>query len=127
MATQPSGMFRRLACALPGTEEGAHMGHADFRVHGKIFATLYGIERGRGVLKLTPEQQADFVAEMPGVFEPVQGAWGRSGMTYLRLDHADEETMRGALTTAHRNVAAKPAASKKAARKTAKTARRKTA
>lgn len=103
-------MFRRLALSLPYAVESAHMGHPDFRVRGRIFATLSGQERGRGVLKLTPEQQAAYVAELPEVFEPVQGGWGRMGMTYIILDCANEETMRGALMTAHRNVAAKAAA-----------------
>ena len=83
------------------------MGHPDFRVGGRIFATLSGEARGCGVLKLTVEQQAAFVAELPEVFEPVQGGWGRMGTTYIVLDRADEETMRGALMTAYRNVEAK--------------------
>lgn len=107
--------FRRLACSLPGAEESAHMGNPDFRVGGRIFATLSGQARGRGVLKLTPAQQAEFVAELPEVFEPVQGGWGRMGMTYLVLDRADEETTLGALTTAHRNVMEKQAAKKQPA------------
>jgi hypothetical protein len=112
--------FRRIACELPGAEESAHMGHPDFRVGGRIFATLSGQDRGRGVLKLTVEQQAEFVAEMPEVFEPVQGGWGRTGMTYLVLDRADEATMHGALVTAHRSVASKQAAKKKPAKKRAR-------
>jgi hypothetical protein len=96
--------FRAIACSLPGAVESAHMGHPDFRVDGRIFATLSGQERGRGVLKLTVEQQAAFVAELPDVFEPVHGGWGRMGMTYVVLDRADDGTMRGALVTAHRNV-----------------------
>ena len=64
------------------------------------------------MLKLTAEQQAEFVAELPEVFEPVQGGWGRMGMTYLVLDKADEATMHGALMVAHRNVAAKQSAGK---------------
>ncbi len=97
------------------------MGHPDFRVHGRIFATLSGEARGCGVLKLTLEQQTAFVAERPEVFHPVQGGWGRMGMTYLELDRADEATMRGALITAHRNVelkheAIKAKRSKKSAR-----------
>jgi hypothetical protein len=112
-------MFRRIACGLSAAEERAHMGHPDFRVGGRIFATLSGQARGRGVLKLTIEQQAEFVAEMPEVFEPVQGGWGRMGMTYIVLEHADEETMRGALVTAHRNVESKTAARKKPEKKRA--------
>jgi YjbR len=105
-------LFRRIACGLPGAVESAHMGHPDFRVGGRIFATLSGEAQGRGVLKLTLEQQAEFVAEMPEVFEPVAGGWGRMGMTYIVLDRAEEETMRGALVTAHRNIEAKPAVSR---------------
>ncbi len=88
------------------------MGHPDFRVGGRIFATLSGEARGRGVLKLTLDQQAQFVSELPEVFEPVQGGWGRMGMTYIVLDRADEATMRGALTTAHKNVVSKQVAAK---------------
>lgn len=111
--------FRKLALGLPGADESAHMGNPDFRVGGRIFATLSGQARGRGVLKLTVEQQAAFVADLPEVFEPVQGGWGRMGMTYVVLDRADEETMRGALMTAHRNVESKATAKKKPAKKRA--------
>jgi len=97
-------LFRAIACSLPDAAESAHMGHPDFRVQGRIFATLSGQASGRGVLKLTLEQQAAFVAELPEVFEPVQGGWGRMGMTYIVLERADEQTMRGALMRAHRNV-----------------------
>jgi hypothetical protein len=116
----PSGvdLFRTIACGLPGAEENAHMGHPDFRVGGRIFATLSSESRGRGVLKLTVGQQAEFVAELPEVFAPVQGGWGRMGMTYILLDRADEATTRGALTTAHRNVEQKNlAGAKKSAKK----------
>jgi hypothetical protein len=113
-------LFRRIACGLPGAAESAHMGNPDFRVGGRIFATLSGQARGRGVLKLTVEQQAAFVAELPDVFEPVQGGWGRMGMTYIVLERAEEQTMRGALMTAHRNEAEKQVARKpKAAAKRA--------
>lgn len=115
-------LFRRIACGLPGAEESAHMGHPDFRAGGRIFATLSGQECGRGVLKLTVEQQEFFVAEMPDVFEPVQGGWGRMGMTYIALARADEAMMRGGLMTAHRNVESKQATAgkKKPGAKTAK-------
>jgi len=110
-------LFRTIACSLPGAVESAHMGHPDFRVHDRIFATLSGEPRGCGVLKLTLEQQAAFVAERPDLFQPVQGGWGRMGMTYLELDRADEATMRGALVTAHRNVVSKHETSKAKPRK----------
>lgn len=99
--------FRRLALELPSALESAHMGHADFRVaKGKktrIFATLSGLEKGYGVLMLTPEQQQEFSTELPEVFAPVPGGWGRGGSTMMRLV-ADEETMRGALKAAHGNA-----------------------
>jgi hypothetical protein len=106
--------FRAMALSLPGAVESAHMGNPDFRVGGRIFATLSGQSRGRGVLKLTPEQQAEYMAELPEVFEPVEKGWGRMGMTYLVLERAEEATIRGALVTAHRNVAAKQAGGTKA-------------
>jgi hypothetical protein len=108
------------------------MGHPDFRVlraDGKlrIFATLSVESTGRGVLKLTLEQQAAFCEEMPGVFEPVQGGWGRMGMTYVHLDAVEEDTLLGDLTTARHNVvaavkAAKPkrVPAKRSAKSTAK-------
>ena len=108
--------FRALALEMPGAEESSHMGNPDFRAHGRIFATLSGQSRGRGVLKLTPEQQQQFVAERPEVFEPVQGGWGRMGFTHLVLEAVDGETMRGALLTAYRNVEAKAQKKKPAAK-----------
>jgi hypothetical protein len=118
-------LFRRLALALPNTVESSHMGNPDFRVvdaKGKmrIFATLSAQDRGMGVLKLTLEQQQSFVAELPKIFEPVQGGWGRMGMTYVHLAAADHATLEGALATAHRNVEAR-AEETNAARKMKKT------
>jgi len=92
--------FRRLALALPGAEEGSHMGSADFRVGGRIFATLASQDKGYGNLMLTPELQADFVAEQPDVFLPIAGGWGRNGSTHIRLAQADEDLLAGALRTA---------------------------
>ena len=92
--------FRRLALSLPGAEEGSHMGSADFRVGGRIFATLASQKQGYGNLMLTPEQQADFVAEQPDVFLPVAGGWGRNGATHIRLAKANEDLLAGALRTA---------------------------
>jgi hypothetical protein len=85
------------------------MGHADFRVEGRIFATLAYEAKGLGTLKLTPEQQADFLAELPELFVPAPGGWGRMGMTLLRLEAADDAVMAGALHTAHQNVVSKQA------------------
>ena len=72
--------FRRIALNLEGVEESSHMGQPDFRVGGKIFATLASQAQGYGNVKLTPEQQAAFVEDLPEVFLPVHGGWGRMGM-----------------------------------------------
>lgn len=92
--------FRRLALALEGAEEGSHMGAVDFRVGGRIFATLASVKEGYGNLMLTPEMQADFVAERPDVFLPIKGGWGRMGMTHIRLKEAPEDVLAGALRAA---------------------------
>jgi hypothetical protein len=92
--------FRRIALSLEGAEESSHMGQPDFRVGGKIFATLASRHQGYGNVKLTAEQQASFVEEMPDVFLPVHGGWGRMGMTHIRLEAADEDVLRGALQAA---------------------------
>lgn len=92
--------FRRLALSLPGVEEGSHMGSADFRVGGRIFATLAAQSKGYGNLMLTPELQAGFVAEAPGMFLPVAGGWGRNGATHIRLAKANEDLLEGALRAA---------------------------
>ena len=92
--------FRRIALSLTGAEEGSHMGAADFRVGGRIFATLASQDKGYGNLMLNPEQQAEFVAELPDVFEPVAGGWGRMGATHVRLSAANEDLLAGALQAA---------------------------
>lgn len=92
--------FRRIALSLEGAEEGSHMGHADFRVGGRIFATLAAEHLGYGNLMLTPELQADFVGELPEVFLPIAGGWGRNGATHIRLAAANEDVLGGALRTA---------------------------
>src|SRR5215468_1569780 len=92
--------FRRMALSLEGAQEGSHMGQADFRVGGRIFATLASEKQGYGNLMLTPEQQADFVRELPDVFLPIPGGWGRMGMTHIRLAKANQEVLEGALRTA---------------------------
>jgi YjbR len=92
--------FRRLALMLEGAEEGSHMGAADFRVGGKIFATLASQGRGYGNLMLSLEQQAAFLEEQPDLFLPVAGGWGRMGVTHIRLALASEDVLAGALRTA---------------------------
>jgi hypothetical protein len=92
--------FRRIALSLEGTEEGSHMSAPDFRVGGRIFATLASQDEGYGNLMLTPEQQADFARELPEVFLPVRGGWGKIGATHIRLAKANEGVLAGALLTA---------------------------
>jgi hypothetical protein len=92
--------FRRIALSLEGAEEASHMGAADFRVGGRIFATLASQSQGYGNLMLTPEQQAAFVEELPEVFVPIAGGWGRMGMTHIRLAAANADVLAGALRTA---------------------------
>jgi hypothetical protein len=99
--------FRRLALRFPETREQAHMGHPDFRVAGKIFATLAWPAKGWSMVKLTPEQQAMFVRAQPGAFVPVKGAWGRRGCTNVRLSKAKAAAVRGALVAAWLNTAPK--------------------
>ena len=95
---------RAIAMLLPEAVEGAHQGNPDFRISGRIFATLW-TEEDRVVVKLTPEMQAAMVDAEPDVFEPIPGAWGGRGWTNVDLNTADEETLRSALLAAWRNVA----------------------
>jgi hypothetical protein len=92
--------FRRIALSLEGVEEGSHMGQVDFRIGGRIFATLASERQGFGNLMLTPEQQAAFVAKQPNLFIPIAGGWGKNGATHIRLADANEELLAGALRTA---------------------------
>lgn len=92
--------FRRIALSFEGAEEGSHMGAADFRVGGRIFATLAAERHGYGNLMLNPEQQATFIAEHHDVFLPVAGTWGRNGATHVRLAAVNEDILRGALQSA---------------------------
>ena len=94
--------FRRLALALPNAVESSHMGSPDFRVGGRIFATLASQKQGYGNLMLTPELQAEFVADAPEIFLPIPGGWGRTGSTHIILAAADENTLHGALQTAYK-------------------------
>ena len=102
--------FRRIALSLEGVEESSHMGAPDFRVRGRIFATLASQKQGYGNLMLTPEQQAEFVGEAPDLFLPIAGGWGRNGATHIRLAAAHEDVLRGALQAAWNNKMAKPPA-----------------
>jgi hypothetical protein len=94
-----ANQFRRLALGLDGVIEASHMNHPDFRVGGKIFATLQpGLKKG--MVALSPEEQARFIEDAPKTFEPVAGAWGRGGATSVILAAADEEMVGEALTLA---------------------------
>ena len=100
----PDG-FRRLALSMPEASESSHMGHPDFRVGGKIFATLSYPDESWGMVKLTLEQQEAFVSAEPAVFAPVKGGWGRMGATGVRLRPAKARSLKVALAAAWRNVA----------------------
>jgi hypothetical protein len=118
--------FRRIALSFEGAEESSHMGAPDFRVGGRIFATLASESQGYGNLMLTPEQQAAFVGEQPEIFLPIHGGWGRMGMTHIRLDAANEDVLAGALRTAWKlRVEANGKTSKKARTNTRRPARSK--
>jgi hypothetical protein len=93
--------FRRIALSFPNAEESSHMGAPDFRVGGRIFATLASEALGYGNLMLSTEQQALFVGDAPELFLPVKGGWGRMGITHIRLAEADEPTLTGALRAAY--------------------------
>jgi hypothetical protein len=95
--------FRSIALALDGAIEGAHMGHPDFRVDKRIFASLHTNDQF-GMVKLTPDQQAGFINDHPGAFTPEAGAWGRSGCTRVILSAVDEDALGEALTLAWRNT-----------------------
>ena len=99
--------FRRLALSFPEAEERAHMDHPDFRVAGKIFATLVYPDDGWAMVKLTPVEQEMFVKSEPAVFNPCTGAWGRRGATNVRLKSARKPTLRRALEAAWRLAAPK--------------------
>jgi hypothetical protein len=104
-AAMTAADFRRLALGFPEAMEGAHMEHPDFRVRGKIFATLGYPDSGVGMVKLFPDQQTDFVRAEPKVFVPVNGLWGRRGATYVRVKAAKKASVQRALAAAWRNTA----------------------
>ena len=103
--------FRRLALSLPESTESAHMGHPDFRVGGKIFATLAYPDRAWGALMLTPQDQEVLLKAKPKAFKPAPGAWGRAGSTLVRLRAAPKGAVRDAMTAAWRKRAPKRLAS----------------
>jgi len=104
--------FRELALNLQGVTESAHMRHPDFRVHGRIFATLGYPDVSWGMVKLAPEDQKQFVDTHPHAFTPVKGAWGLQGCTNVRLDSAKPDVLAQALDLAWQYSAATTAAKK---------------
>jgi hypothetical protein len=96
--------FRRIALGMDGAAEGSHMGHPDFRVNGKIFATI-NADGKQGMVRLTPEQQERFIREQPAMFHPAAGAWGRQGSTMVTLAAATDEVVGEAMTLAWQNLA----------------------
>ena len=103
--------FRRIALRMSDAIEGAHMGHPDFRANGKIFATLYP-DGASGMVKLTPDQQQDFMRADSATFAPASGAWGRQGCTIVRLESVEEDTLGEAMTLAWQNTVKTRVASK---------------
>jgi hypothetical protein len=99
--------FRRLALTLPETEERAHMEHPDFRVGGKVFATLGYPDKFHGMVKLSPEEQHYFSKDYPDAFIPVKGAWGRRGATSVILKTVKKDALRKAMQAAWRQTAPK--------------------
>jgi hypothetical protein len=93
--------FRRIALGLADAVEGAHMGHPDFRVGGKVFATLGYPRDGHAMVKLAPDEQAFFVGSEPATFAPTNGAWGKAGSTIVTLRAAKQAAVRAALVAAH--------------------------
>jgi hypothetical protein len=96
--------FRRIALSFPETEERAHMNHPDFRVRGKIFATLSYPNSEWAMVKLSPEQQQNYLDAAPDVFGPASGAWGRGGATMVRLKAAKKTIVKKAMDTAWREA-----------------------
>ncbi|HYI63391.1 MAG TPA: MmcQ/YjbR family DNA-binding protein [Allosphingosinicella sp.] len=97
--------FRRIALSFPGAEEKAHMGHPDFRVGGKIFATLGAPGAEWGAVMLLPEQQELAIAAEPEAFKPAAGAWGRSGSTMVKLEAVPDDWLDRTLEWAWRKRA----------------------
>jgi len=111
--------FARIALSFPGAEQSSHFGATDFRVGGRIFATLAHVKHGYGNLMLDSEQQQLFVQDLPEVFLPVQGGWGRMGATHIVLAKANKDVLTGALQAAY-NLRVQKSAKSKPKRKPAK-------
>lgn len=103
-AEMTANEFRKMALEIPAAVEGSHMHHPDFRIAGKIFASLGVPDENWGMVKLTPEQQGRFIENAPEVFKPCSGAWGRQGATNVHLGAAKRSLVRNALDAAAKNV-----------------------
>jgi hypothetical protein len=99
--------FRKMALEIPKAVERSHMNHPDFRISGKIFASLGVPDENWGMVKLTPEQQRIFIEKAPEIFKPSSGAWGRQGYTNVYLALAKADIVRAALDAAAKNVASR--------------------
>src|SRR5262245_20138453 len=100
--------FRTVALKMPGAVEAEHMNHPDFRVNGRIFASLGYPDDAWGMVKLTPDQQRAFVQKSPGAFKPCNGAWGERGATNVHLASAKPGVLSEALEAAYQNVQSPP-------------------
>jgi hypothetical protein len=99
--------FRQIALEIPGSVESAHCGHPDFRIAGKVFASLGAPDAAWGMVKLTPEKQRSLIEKAPAVFEPCSGAWGRSGCTNVHLASATKTQLQPIIAAAAENVASR--------------------
>ena len=111
--------FRSLALSLAGATESSHMGHPDFRINGRVFATLHYPDKHWGMVKLSPEGQHGFAQTHPDAFVPVKGAWGRQGSTSVRLDVVEPAALEEALHLAWTLAGAARTARKRSSRKSA--------
>jgi hypothetical protein len=102
-----AAQFREIALSFPEAVEAAHMGHPDFRVGGKIFATLGYQNEGRSVLLLFPEKQQELIKQHPEMFEPVPGGWGGRGSTQVLLAHVTQSVLETAMRIAWQRKAPK--------------------
>ena len=102
-----ANQFRQLVLSFPDTEERAHHGHPDFRVGGRIFATVGHPDDTRGMVQLTPEQQAEFMHDHPQVFSPAAGKWGQGGSTIVDLPKSTKAVLQTALEAAWKNASSK--------------------
>ena len=99
----PDG-FRRLALGSPGATESTHGGHPDFRIAGKVFASLGVPDESSGMVKLSPHGQSGFIEQAPGVFHPFKSSWGERGYTRVALEFAGKNVLRSALRAAAETV-----------------------